>query len=318
MSMFRNWHFIVTFCLACSLFGQGLIAQTLEEDVVELNRLGKKYQMAWEKADQQPQEFVQIVREYASDVQTMKSIYQKYRTEIETKTDLGKRMQSVGKTATLGFGAFQEGASEFAAKFNERYAAIQERIRQNSQEAEASEIPGHYRSALRELETAEWMITILVAFNGDKDAAAIKLSSEVTTLKEQLLQAEKALAEKTKRVPVAPLEKYTGSDLDSLRQQVEQAWKKAHAKDKVLKVVFNHAEWKTNRLSRWNGATNEWQHVDKSSLELSVVVEKDAQNAQVYAAFVNRDNQTQAITVGVDTKGSHFVVDEFNKKELGL
>ncbi len=293
-------------------------AQNLEAELTELNRIGKVYNHAWDKADQSPDEFVAIVRSYSVDVKRMQSIYQKYKKEIDEKSDLGKRVQSASKTATLGIGTFIDGAKDFASSFQNRYQDCLKKIKENAQDAEKEKTPGYYKIAMHEVEQAEWMITILVAFNGDKDANAIKISQEVTEIKADLAEKEQALRAAVKPVPKVPVETYSGSDLESLRTRVAKAWKTSHPKDKVLKIVFDHDAWKTNRFSRWNNATEAWQHVDKKALELCVIVEKDSATTNAYAAFVNLDNTSNAITIGVDTKGSGFVADEFSKKELGL
>ena len=303
--------------VASLLCGSGF-AQTLEQELSELNRIGKLYNHAWEKADQFPDEFVAIVRSYGSDVKQMQSIYQKYQKEIEAKSDLGKRVQSASKTATLGIGTFIDGVKEFASSFQGQYQECLKKIKDDAVQAEKEKMPGYYKSALHHLEKAEWMITILVAFNGEKDPNAIKISEEVSKIRSELTEKEAVLRAATKPVPKIPTEIYTKSDLESLRSQVAAEWKKAHPKDKVLKIVFDHDAWKVNRFSRWNSATTAWQHVDKTFLELSVIVEKDSTTASSYAAFVNKDNQSNTTTIGVDTKGSGFVVDEFSKKSLGL
>jgi hypothetical protein len=294
------------------------VSETLEQEIAELNRIGKLYNHAWEKADQFPDEFVGIVRSYGADVKQMQSIYQQYKKEIDAKSDLGKRVQSASKTATLGIGTFMDGVKDFASSFQGQYQECLQKTKDDAVQAEKEKTPGYYKAALHHLEKAEWMITILVAFNGEKDPNAIKISEEVSKIRKELTEKEAVLRAATERAPKIPTETYTKPDLESLRSQVAAEWKKAHPKDKVLKIVFDHDAWKVNRFSRWNGATTQWQHVDKTFLELSVIVEKDSTTTSSYAAFVNKDNQSNTTTIGVDTKGSGFVVDEFSKKSLGL
>ena len=302
---------VLSYCFSSTANGQ-----SFENDVAELKQIGKVYQMAWDKSSESPDEFVAIVRMYSSDVAKMKEIVQRYQADVSSKSDRGKEVQSAAKNATIGFSTFIDHAKDFAGRFQQDYKAHLERAADNAKDAEKEKLPGLYAAAKSHLSRAEWMVTILVAFNGENAPNAKKVSAEVSSLLDDYSQKEKKLAESTKRVVRAPVEVYRGDDLEKLRDGVRKAWATNHPKDKIVKIVFDHDTWKLNRISRWNGSTKEWQHVDKSALELSVIVEKDLDNVNLFAAFVNRDNLTKSIAYGVDTKGSGFVVDELPRKDV--
>ena len=291
--------------------------QAQAEDTKFLRDIAKKYQSAWDKASQEPDEFVAIVRNFADDTATMKSIVGKYKSEIDAKSDLGKSVQSAAKGAAVGISSFTDGAQDFAKTFQERFKELIQRAKSDAASAESEKTPGYYNSALHQLATAEWMLTILVAFNGEKDPTAIMLGEQLTKLTQEYKTSHAKLVSETQRVAKVPEERYQGSDLESLREDLASAWKKKYPKDKVLGVVFDQSEWKINRLSRWNSATKSWDHVDKSSLELTIIVEKDSNAALLHAAFLNKDNPTGKISFGIDTKGSAFVTDTIDRKALG-
>lgn len=287
-----------------------------EADMTELRTIGKTYQMAWELADQKPDDFVALVRDYKSAVTRMQTIYGKYKSDIDANNDRGKTVKSAGKNATIGFQAFMDLAGDFAKAYPERYKMRIDNAKESAKQAVEFKTPGYYRASLTQLEWAEWMVTILVAFNGDKDPTALACSKEINALKADYTAKEAAMRKATARVVKDPVEVYNGGDKEALRKGVLAAWTKAYPNDKVIKVVFDQAAWKQNRRSRWNDATSEWHHINKSFLELSVVVQKDAKTAQIFAAFVNKENASGAISYGVDTKGSHFVVDELELSKI--
>lgn len=306
--------FVGIFVSAVSSFAFG---QSQTEEIKYLKDIAKKYQSAWDKASQEPEEFVAIVRSYAGDVAMMKNIVGKYKSEIDAKSDLGKSIQSAAKGATVGISAFTDGAQDFAKSFQERFKELIQRAKSDAASAESEKTPGYYDSALHQISLAEWMLTVLVAFNGEKDPTAIMLGEQLTKLTEEYKTAHAKLVSETQKIAKVPEELYTGNDLDSLRKDLTSAWKRKYPKDKILGVVFDQAEWKINRLSRWNSATKSWDHVDKSSLELTVIVEKDSNIALLHAAFVNKDNPTGKISFGIDTKGSGFVTETIDRKALG-
>ncbi len=283
---------------------------TFEEELAELRSYGKTYITGWDLADQQPDDFVLLVREYPKRVEWMKSTYTKYKSEIDAKSDKGQQIQSAAKYAATGFNNFMANAQSFAESFSENYAMHMKNAKDAAADAERTKTPGFYRVSFHQLERCEWMVTILVAFNGDKDETAVKCSKEVDGLQADYKKKEAALIKATARVIVDPEDKYTGGDRETHRKAILAAWKKAHPTDKVLKVAFPNAAWKMNRNSRWNSATSTWQHTDKSYLVLAVVIQKDAKTATIYPAYVNKENRTGEIIYGVDTKGSGFVNDD--------
>ncbi len=283
---------------------------TFEEEVAELRSYGKTYITGWDLADQQPDDFVLLVREYPKRVEWMKSTYTKYKSDIEAKNEKGQQIQSAAKYAATGFNNFMAQAQNFAEKFNEDYDLHLKNAKDAAADAERNKTPGFYRVSFHQLERCEWMVTILVAFNGDKDETAVKCSKEIDGLQAEYKKKEAALIKATARVIVDPVDKYTGGDRETHRKAILSAWKKAHPTDKVLKVVFPNAAWKMNRNSRWNSATSTWQHTDKSYLVVAVVIQKDAKTATIYPAYVNKENRTGEIIYGVETKGSGFVNDD--------
>jgi hypothetical protein len=302
--------------LLALLVSSSLQAMTLDEELAEFRSIGNTYLTAWDKAESAPEAFIALVRTYPAKAKWYQETYAKYRAETEARTDLGKTVFSAAKGAKTGIDTFFETAREFAAAYPERFKELIGKAKRDAAMAESEKTPGYYRAALDTLDRAEWMVTVLVAFNGEADPIAKQCATGILELRSSYEAKEAALIRATARVVKAPEEIYRGEDLETLRAGVTAAWKKAHPADRVIAVVFDQADWKLNRFSRWHETDAKWDHIDKSYLELSVVVEKDVKAALIHAAFVNRDNATGTITFGVDTKGGSFVTDEIGKEQL--
>lgn len=113
-----------------------------------------------------------------------------------------------------------------------------------------------------------------------------------------------------------PPEKYTGKDKAKLKQIVLEKWKELYPNDKVLGVRFHKDVWERKKESNYNNGT--WYHYDNSVLVTYVVIKTSAELATVYPAYLNKNNQTGAITVGAETKGNDYSHAEMLMKNVSF
>jgi len=113
-----------------------------------------------------------------------------------------------------------------------------------------------------------------------------------------------------------PAEKYSGGDKAKLKKMVLDKWKETHPNDKVLGVRFHMADWQRKKESNYNNGT--WYHYDNSVLAVLVAVKTSAELATVYPAYVNKNNQSGALTIGADTKGSAYVHNDMLLKNVSF
>jgi len=113
-----------------------------------------------------------------------------------------------------------------------------------------------------------------------------------------------------------PAEKYSGGDKAKLKKMVLDKWKELHPNDKVLGVRFHMADWQRKKESNFNNGT--WYHYDNSVLAVLVVVKTSAELATVYPAYVNKNNQSGAMTIGADTKGGSYVQEDMLLKNVSF
>jgi hypothetical protein len=113
-----------------------------------------------------------------------------------------------------------------------------------------------------------------------------------------------------------PPEKYSGSDKAKLKKMVLDKWKELYPGDKVLGVRFHMGEWQRKKESNFNNGT--WYHYDNSVLAVLVAVKTSAELATVYPAYLNKNNQGGAMTVGAGTKGDGYVQNDMLLKNASF
>ncbi len=99
-----------------------------------------------------------------------------------------------------------------------------------------------------------------------------------------------------------PAEAYHGGDKGQLKGQLLAKWKELYPADQVLGVRFLKGDWERRKESNYNNGS--WYHYDNSVLLVYVVVRKNAELATVYPAYVNKNNQTGAITIGAGPRAT--------------
>lgn len=151
-------------------------------------------------------------------------------------------------------------------------------------------------------------------------SAGDKLCSRLAgTITESRAGAEKLKAEYKRTAAEKyrlPVEKYSGGDKSKLKKMVLDKWKELYPGDKVLGVRFHMANWERKKESNYNKGT--WYDYDNSVLAVLVVVKTSNELATVYPAYVNKNNQNGAMTIGAETKGSGYVQNDMLLKNAAF
>ncbi|CAN5499266.1 hypothetical protein BH11PSE11_BH11PSE11_13450 [soil metagenome] len=113
-----------------------------------------------------------------------------------------------------------------------------------------------------------------------------------------------------------PAETYNGGDKSRLRDQIVAKWKENYPGDQVLGVRFLKPDWERRKESNYNNGS--WYHYDNSVLLAYVVIKKSGELATVYPAYVNKNNQSGAITIGAQTKGGSYSHQDMLMKHVNF
>jgi len=147
---------------------------------------------------------------------------------------------------------------------------------------------------------------------GDTAKATAAIASSRATI-EKLSTEYSTKSAATFRLPA---EAYNGADKADLKQKVQNKWKENYPGDQILGLRFLKTDWE--RRKEWNYNNGTWYHYDNSVLLVYVVIKKSAELATVYPAYVNKDNQSGAITIGAQTKGGSYSHQDMLMKNVAF
>ena len=122
--------------------------------------------------------------------------------------------------------------------------------------------------------------------------------------------AASALAKKSEKKAKKPQNKYQGSNRAKYEKMVLEAWKEKYPNDEVLEVIFHMKKFRRKKEKEWHRATKSYRYSDMSLLAVKVVVKSSENRAKLYMAYININNMNEEMTIGVNTKGSEYVVQE--------
>jgi hypothetical protein len=137
-----------------------------------------------------------------------------------------------------------------------------------------------------------------------KNTDAAKATEAIASAKISVQALSDKYSEKSASSFKLPKDAYAGADKDALGKQVLAKWKAENPNDEILAVRFIKADWERKKESTFNNGT--WYHYDNSVLLTYVVIKKNADLATVYPAYINKNNQTDAIAIGAQTKGNGY------------
>lgn len=89
---------------------------------------------------------------------------------------------------------------------------------------------------------------------------------------------------------VTPPNLYKGSDKAELEKKIAADWKAAHPKDEVLSIRFHQPDWTRRTERRYDENFNKWYPIDVSTMEVNVIVKKDADTAEIFMSVLQKDH----------------------------
>ena len=137
-----------------------------------------------------------------------------------------------------------------------------------------------------------------------------KLKSLAQEVETYVIEQNKEKAEALQReieARKAPVEKYSGSDKDELREMISAKWKTLHPKDEVLGIRMTQENYERSVEWNWSSADKAYYKTDMSILTGHVIVKLDDTSAMIYPVYINQNNMKGTKNVGANTKGNEFV-----------
>jgi hypothetical protein len=287
---------------------------TFEDDLKAMQDIAKTYGNAWNLPDTKFDEFLQLAKDRDKAMKACSEIWAKYKTDIEANNDRGRQLKSMMGHTRAQFVMFMSQAETEAKNFTKNRDIRYKNCDQYVKDAERSNNANIYQISLNELDRLERLCKVVQAFAAPDEPTVKETMEKVAKLRAEILPKQAALAKATARVVKMPTESYSGADKEKYRSAIKAAWKKQWAGDKILKVVFSQ-EWKRKNELNHNGNGN-YSRSDMSILVCWVIVQKDAKTATMYPAYVNKNNLSGEITLGVQTKGGEYINDDIELSKV--
>lgn len=183
---------------------------------------------------------------------------------------------------------------------------------QQAEKAKADNKPGFFGERGGIAQATNEAIRVKDGLSGPDQAKAEGIIKEYQA---KIDAIEASFKSETLAGATAPEDVYKGSDRKEWEQKLRAAWMQKYPGDKIIKMIFNQAQWEHSKGQEWNKAYKRWEQYDKSVLKTAVVVDNDAETALIHPAFVNKDNMSGKVVLGVDTKESYGKI-EILKKNL--
>lgn len=157
---------------------------------------------------------------------------------------------------------------------------------------------------------------LIAEFGGGPEAGAAKSNASIEAAKAEVAKLSEQYSKKAAASFRLPAEAYGGGDKARLKGLVLAKWKELYPSDQVLGLRFLKGDWERRKESNYNQGT--WYHYDNSVLLVYVVIRKSAELATVYPAYINKNNQTNAITIGGGTKGNSYSHQDMLMKNVNF
>jgi len=218
-----------------------------------------------------------IVRESQAASAEHDRLVKSYADLIRQQTPEGKQLESASEY-------FQEKWSAFSAALAKQKETLQAQIEADitgaqaaAEEAVAKEKPLLFSSIVsRQMSLAEEKLVLLEAID----------PTEAAFIKERVANARQAvgrLPERLKDAIIAtnglPADLYSGLDREQLASIAKDAWSKVQPDAKVLDIRIPSRDW--NRAVYWRHQTDSWYKIDRSRLQVQLVVAHDDKLAVV-------------------------------------
>ncbi len=234
-----------------------------------------------------------------------------YAVLIKMGSAEGAKIQKAHAAAVKAMQGYLAKREELIKEAQSKGPTLVKEASTRAQQALAKKQVAMFRQSENNLEQVQSYIDHLTTMDyGTAKEAAKSLQSSLVAARKELDTVKKGLKEELLAGTEAPKDVYAEKDKAEIADAVLKAWKKKYPKDDVLGVRFPNKTWVRDSIWRWSSAQVGWYNNDTSVLRLNVIVKADAKTATIYQAYVNKDNHSDSVNVGVDTKGSQYVVQE--------
>lgn len=280
-------------------------------DLSQLEGFGKAYTINGSLGNLNTDTMKMLEVDLKANADLVNSIPKTYALIIKLGSPEGAKLQKAYAGAVKAMQGYLAKREELIKEAKTKGPELLQQASSRASQAKAGKQVAMFRQAENCLEQVQNYINHVGLMDYSVAKEVVKtLSASLVAGRKELVGVKKDLQETMLAETSAPNDVYSEKDKAAIADAVSKAWKKKYPKDDILGIRFPNKAWVRDSIWRWNGATKSWYNNDTSVLRLNVVVKTDAKIATIYQAYVNRDNNSETVNVGVDTKGSEYVVSE--------
>ncbi len=224
-------------------------------------------------------------------------IAQAYLRLMEQETELGKQIEIAGNNFLGGHAAFTAKAQEQAAGLPADIRKDLAEADQYANEAVQNQKPMWFTGGIPQ--RMEWADDKLALYHVLDPKGAVAVQAEVDAMKASLAQRADSLKELIIRENPLPNDRYVGADREKAIAVAVSAWKIQEKDFELLTVRIPSEAW--SRETKWTYSNGTWYFVDKSTLQIRLIVADKANPAQAIDRPINvrMDHQKGDALIGV-------------------
>jgi hypothetical protein len=114
----------------------------------------------------------------------------------------------------------------------------------------------------------------------------------------------------------APKDVYEGPDQAKWKDLVLRRWRELYPKDNIHSVRFPRKNWRRTTKWEFDEHKGAWHRVDKSVLEVTVIVLTSGRIATLYPCYCHMDHTTREKSIGAHTKRGPYCPQEMLAQNL--
>ncbi len=244
---------------------------TLDADVRRLQELGQAYGDPANTFGGDRRRAAVLVGEHPAAVAEHARLVKAYATFVRQQTEAGRRVEGAARfcgEALARFGAATDAQRAAApAAVDAAFAALARLV----ETAVKEEKPAFFGGGIpQQVDVVEAELVLLTALDAKAGAAA---AERLAKAKADLATTQTSLAAKIIEANVLPPDTYAGADRAALEAEAAAAWKRLQPDAVVLATRIPSSAWR--RETMWRRQGNTWYRIDRSRLQVQLIVGYD-------------------------------------------
>lgn len=242
-----------------------------------------------------PVRAAELVAQAPAALEERQRLEKQYSILINQQTEDGKRVAGVSRY-------FDEKCAAFSAAAAERKSALPAEIQADLDAANAladqavqEKKPLFFTGGIPQ--RVEWAESKLALYAALDPPGAGTVRQKVSTAREHLRAQQALLRESIIASNELPPDRYAGGDRDVLGRLAVEAWKQVQPDAEILAIRIPSQDWKREQI--WRNQTGDWYKIDRSGVQVQLIVRHDGKLAVVRPINMWKDHLSNDQIIGL-------------------